>query len=89
MASESSTFENYLCHIATDRNNYHIETHLDISHNLILARPLAMPAHDPNFDPLIATFVTLRCCRPEVTIPSDRLAGGDRTGGLHRFLDEG
>ena len=32
---------------------------------------------------------TLRCCRPEVTIPSDRLAGGDRNDGLHRFLDKG
>ena len=29
--------------------------------------------------------LSLRCCRPEVTIPSDRLAGGDRNGSLHRF----
>ena len=33
--------------------------------------------------------ISLRCCRPEVTIPSDRLAGGDRNSGLHRFLDKG
>ena len=31
----------------------------------------------------------LRCCLREVTIPSDRLAGGDCNGGLRRFLDKG
>ena len=48
--------------------------------------PTDRPTDRPTSQPTNQPTNPLPCCRAEVTIPSDRLAGGDHNGGLHRFL---